>query len=193
MAVLGSAAAVAAVGVAALAGTFSGSAVHQGPPGSTPAVAQPSTAPGGSVTGSAGVLGTATAVPTVRAKPKSSAGPGGTQSSTPTSRALCQELFAFHVPLSQADKAKAREVFNELSEQAGSPAKVFRYCLGKLDPHPWSATPGVTPSFPPPPGLGFPGGDGTAGPGDRTRSGHEGSGQWGSGPGSGGPGPVGRR
>jgi hypothetical protein len=190
MALLGSAAAVVAIGAAALAGTFSGAAGHGGQ-SANPSAAQLSTRPSASPTGTQVVLGNglATTDPTSSATPKASAAPGATagHGAAPRPADLCRqyfELFTHHSYSdgTRGDRTKEKELFDELSGLAGSPMKVFGYCVQQLDPT------SPSPGFP----YSRSGGD-TGRPDFGAETGQDGSGQAGYGPWAGGPGPGGSR
>jgi hypothetical protein len=180
MAVLGSAAAAVAIGVAALAGAFSGSAGQQGHPGSTSAVRM-STAGGGSVSAAPGVLGHATKDPTPSATPKASATPGETPSPKAASSrgsALCREYFRFD---RRPDSATRKTIFHQLSQLAGTDSflGVFHYCTEQQDQHLFTMPPEPTSSDGSWPW--FPGGG-------QGSSGDNGGPDTGAGPGQAGPG-----
>ena len=173
MALVGSAAAVVAVGAAALAWTFSGSPAPRGQ-SANPSAVRLSTRPGASPTGTQQhVLGNATREPTPSATQKASAAsgasPGHGASQTPAD--LCRQFFGYVIHHSRGDRAKEDELLKELSRLAGSPMNIGGYCAQQLHPV-YAATPWPTSSFP------FPGSWG----GD----GRPNSGTWGSYPGSGG-------
>jgi hypothetical protein len=174
--VLGTAAAAVFIGVAALAGTFSGSAGHQGPFGRDPSAAHPTAGPGGTGSGSQAVDGGATNEATARPTPGASAtghpatAPGAKPEpgTTSGSAALCQQYFAFrtHPASWQTENA----VIQQLDKLAGSPFKVFGYCYQQL----WhqhlghQPSPAVPPTSAPHPGwTGWPvpsGPQGNSGP-----------------------------
>lgn len=168
VALAGSAAAVVAVGAAALTGAFSGPA---GPGGqsanptaaqlSTPRPAQTQRLLGG---------GQPTEDATPSATPKVSAAPATTQSQgTPQTPAdLCREYYGF-LPRSGGDQPGEKQLFDQLSKLAGSrePGRVFGYCMKQVPPEhqrpPRQAPPGG--GWPPPgsPNAGNWGPDGRSG------------------------------
>jgi hypothetical protein len=182
VAMIGSAAAAVAIGVAALAGTFSGSAGQRGHPGSSSAV-QMSTPDGGSVSAPA-VLGHATKDPTPSATPKASATPSeipNQKGASSRGSALCGEYFRFdHRP----DSATRKTIFHELSRLAGtdSPWGVFHYCTEQQDQHLFTMPPeptssaGSWPWFPGASGAPASGG-GNGGPGTGAGANQAGLGQ----------------
>jgi hypothetical protein len=149
MAVAGSAVAAAAVGAAALAGAFSGSA---GPRGQTanPTAAQLSTPPSPTQTQRVLGGGQPTKDATPSATPKATAAHGATPSrgTSQTPADLCREYQRLAVHHSRGDWTKERELFEQLSQLAGSPdpGKVFGYCMRQLPPRqppaPWQTPPG---------------------------------------------------
>lgn len=174
MALAGTAAAVVAVGAAALAGTFSGSAGHRGQ-SANPSAVQLSTRPGSSPAGTHPlVLGNATKDQTPSATPTASATPGATPSpgAAQTHADLCLQYFESHSRHSRGDRTKEKELFAELSRLAGSSRNIDGYCAQQLDSL-WSATPRATSSW-----SGFPfagSGGGDAKPDSGAGAGQEGS------------------
>jgi hypothetical protein len=183
MAMLGSVAAAVAIGVAALAGTFSGSAGQQRHPGS-PSAVQTSAPQGGGVSAAPGVLGQATKDPTPSATPKASVTPGGTpgpKAAASRGSALCREYFRFN---HRGDAATRKTVFHELSRLAGtgSFSGVLHYCADLQDQHLFTMPPEPTSSAGSWPWFHGPGSDGSnGGPGTSTGPGQTGSGQAGYG------------
>jgi hypothetical protein len=138
MALVGSAAAAVAIGVASLAGTFSGSAVHGGQSANSSAARQSPQA-GTSASGThQSVLGRGqpTKDPTSSTTPTASATPGAPPSRgvSPRHSELCREFFEDAFPSSPANQAKEKEVYDELSQIVGSksPRKIAGYCVQQV-------------------------------------------------------------
>lgn len=158
MALAGSAAAVVAVGTAALAGAFSGSAgphVQSAYPTasrlSTPGPTQAQRVLGG---------GQPTKDATPRATQQAPAAPGTTpgHGAPQTPEELCREYFGFPGHHSRGDWAMEPQLFAQLSQLAGSPEQVPGYCWQHFPPeHP--APPGQQPA----PGQAPPGGGASPG------------------------------
>jgi hypothetical protein len=121
-------AAVVIVGGIALAGGFSGTGGHPGQPGQSSGVTSTITQAGGTDSGSRGLEGTAAKVPTVRPTPSAS---GGQPSSAGSgASALCRQYWAFFArPESLARRAAEQDTLQRLSELAGNPRNVPRYCM----------------------------------------------------------------
>lgn len=188
IALVGSAAAVVAIGTAALAGTFSGSAGPREQSASSTA-AQTAASPGASAAASPRLYGTArpTADAAHSAPPKASATPGATPSRTagPDPGELCREYFGFTRP---AGKATPTEIFHTLSQLAGTDSRmgVIEYCGEQFDPQLFTRPPKPTSSsgkwkwFPGPGGS--PGSEGaSSGPDTGSGAGQGGLGQASSG------------
>jgi hypothetical protein len=189
MALVGSAAALVAVGAAAVTGAFSGSAGPRGQ-SANPSAVQLSTQAGASPDGTHPlVLGTATREPTPSATPKASATPGAIPSHGGSQKGadICRQYFESFGRHAHGARTKAREeLFGELSQLAksDSPRKVFGYCEQQLYPV-YAATPWPTSSGDG--GFPFPGSGGAGGgPDSGAGAGQEGSGQATSGPGGSG-------
>jgi hypothetical protein len=199
------AAAVVIIGGIALAGAFSGGG-HPGQPGSSTAVTSTTTKSGGSGPGPGGLEGSAAKEPT--ASPTSSASGGRPPSSGSAAASerssLCLQYWAFFAhPESSAEWAAEQGTLQRLSELAGSPWNVPRYCgayyqWGFAPPPPESdsATNSGAPASQAPgdsqgknqsePHSGDGNGKGGAGnPDAGNGSGNNGSGPGGNGPGSG--------
>lgn len=174
MAVLGTAVAAAVVvGVAALAGTFSGAAGHQEPSGRDTSAAHATAESSGIGPGSQAVEGGANKEPTPHPTPKASAtgqpatGSGAQPRSGPASTptALCQQYLAFFAhPEPPASWQAESPDLQQLTKLAGSPQNILGYCyqLG----HQLPAVPAAPAAHPG--GPGFPGSSdpqGRSGPG----------------------------
>ncbi|TVZ03992.1 hypothetical protein EAS64_16350 [Trebonia kvetii] len=192
MAIVGSAAALVAVGAAAVTGAFAGSAGPRGQ-SANPSAAQLSTQAGASPKGThPAVLGTGTQEPTPSATPKASATPGVTpgHGASQTTDALCGQYFEFFFHHSHGSRTKDQALVEQLSQLAksDSPQKIIHYCADQLGhqwwtPSPWPTPPGATA------GPGFPysgNGDGSGRQGNGAGTGQAGSGQASSGPGGSG-------
>jgi hypothetical protein len=133
MAAVGGAAAAVIVGVAALAGTFSGPSGHQGPAGQLPGATQPIT-DSSSTRATTPVLdeGGASTVPT----PKPSA-----TAASPS--ALCRQYMEFLThPGSSANRQAENAVFQQLSMLAGGPLRIGVYCATQFGRVPSGSGPG---------------------------------------------------
>ncbi len=185
MAFAGTAAAAVAVAAVALTGALSGSGAPSGQ-SANPSAAQLSNHPGASPTGAQRVMGggQATQYPTRRAAPKASASPGTvpSQAASPSAADLCRQYFALFFNHSQGDRSKEKELYDELSQLAGS-KHVFGYCMQQLPPYPRPTSTGGT-------GAPYPGSGEGPGSGAETRQ--AGTGQPTSGPGDSGPGDSGQ-
>jgi hypothetical protein len=160
-------AAVVIVGGIALAGGFSGAGGQPSHPGQSSSVTSPATQAGGGDSGSRGLEGTATKEPTAHPTPSAS---GGQPSSAGSSAsALCRQYWAFFArPESPARWSAEKDTLQQLSERAGGPWNVSRYCTAYYS---WG--------FAPPPPMPSVGND-RGGPGPQVKP-HLGNGDAGNG------------
>ena len=194
MALVGSAAAAVAIGIAALAGTFSGSAVHGGQSAGSSAARQSPQARTSASGTHQSVLGRGqpTRDPAPSVTPTALATPGAPPSHgvSPRYGQLCLQFFEDAFPSSPANREKEKQVFDELSQIVGSksPRKIADYCAQQVGS--WWDTRGASSSWH---GVPYSGGgdkDSAAGRrGDQNGSVQAGPGPAASGgPASGGPG-----
>jgi hypothetical protein len=186
-------AAVVIVGGIALAGGFSGGGGHPGQPGQSSSAASATTPAGGAGSGARGLEGTATKEPTAHPTPSASGGqPSSAGSGAGSGRsALCRQYWAFLAhPESPARWAAEKDTLHQLSELAGSPWNVSRYCTGY---YAWGSPPAPMPDA-----GNNRGGPGPQGPGDsqggnqqKPHLGNAGNGDGGDGGGNGAPGDPG--
>jgi hypothetical protein len=171
-------AAVVIVGGIALAGGFSGAGGQPGQPGQSSSATSTTTQAGGVDSGSRGLEGTATKEPTPRPTPSASGGgPSSAGSDTGSGRsALCRQYWAFLArPESPARWTAEQGTLQQLSELAGGPWNVNRYCTAY---YAWGFAPP-----PPVPNLGN--NRGGSGPQVKPRLGDVGNGDAGDGGGNG--------